>query len=128
MKPDEPYTEGLGPVNREPDILGGYYAELEHRTEQERRDRLLESMDLVKTEDAIYALECGEEKFGLYRDAGLVQLGAGRQKFFRRSAVAAVMEAMAVEKLRIEQERLAREQEATDDGTQEARKRRGKRS
>jgi hypothetical protein len=85
--PKEPYNGDARRVNRKPD----------DPDETERRRRLLASMDLVTTEDVHFALKSAKDVLGTLRASGLRQLGAGvtKQRFYRLSQVAAVLEAIA---------------------------------
>ena len=61
---------------------------------QERR-WLLAEMDLVTTDDLLEALGCSKDTFAILREHGLLPIGPGRQKFYRKSAIAQVMESEA---------------------------------
>lgn len=71
-----PYTDPALPVN--PD-------------EAFRRETL-RSLDLITTEELLEGLRCSRATLAILREHGLEQLGAGKDKFYRRSTVASAME------------------------------------
>ena len=91
--PQQPYNEDTRSVNekdQEPPSI------VMHAMEEQRRT-ILARMDLITTEDALFALGCSKATLAKYRSAGLKQLGEGRQRFYRMSQVAEVLEALAGE-------------------------------
>jgi hypothetical protein len=90
--PKKPYSDGAPPVNPEDD---------------DRRRETLRSLDLISTEELLDGLGCSKKTLAILRRHGLEQLGPGKQKFYRRSAVVAALE------------REARSGERTDDDTED---------
>lgn len=57
-----------------------------------QRRNILAALDLVTTDELIAALGCSKATLAELRQHGLEQIGAGKQKFYRASTVAAAME------------------------------------
>lgn len=89
--PKKPYSDGAPNVNPE---------------DEHRRRETLRSLDLITTEELIEGLGCSKATLAILRRHGLEQLGPGKQKYYRRSAVAASLE------------REARAAQRNDDGTE----------